>query len=102
MWTAFLEQLDGGLRVLVHGNVDISDSSPPGPLMAQSITVGFPLIWIQSYLSQLLYLGTFYPDDAPCQALMNQQAKLAVKINPTVMLVLKTKTQSMMENISRP
>lgn len=43
----------------------------------------------QSYLSQLLYLGAFYPDDAPCQALMDQQAKLTVKINPTVMLILK-------------
>lgn len=62
--------------------------------MVQSITVGFPLIWIQSYLSQLLYLGTFYPDDAPCQALMNQQAKLAVKINPTVMLILKKKQKN--------
>lgn len=91
MWTALLEQLDGGLRVLVHGNVDISDSWSPDPLVAQSITAEFPLIWIQSYLSQLLYLGTFHPDDAPCQALMNQQAKLAVKINPTVMLILKKK-----------
>lgn len=69
--------------------------------MMQSIMVELPLIWTQSYLSQLLYLGTFYPDDAPCQALMDQQAKFTVKINPTVMLILK-KTQSMIENISRP
>lgn len=41
-------------------------------------TVGAELLLIvtPSYLSQLLYLGTFYPDDAPCQALMDQQAKL--------------------------
>lgn len=44
----------------------------------------------QSYLSQLFYLGTFHPNDATCQTLMDQQAKLAVKINPTVMLILKT------------
>lgn len=69
--------------------------------MVQSIMVELLLMWTQSYLSQLLYLGTFYPDDAPCQALMDQQAKLTVKINPTVMLILK-KTQSMIENISRP
>ena len=42
-----------------------------------------------SYLSQLLYLGTFHPNDAPCQALMDQQAKLTVKVNPAVMLVLQ-------------
>lgn len=28
MWTALLEQLDGGLRVLVHGNMNISDLYP--------------------------------------------------------------------------
>ena len=41
-----------------------------------------------SYLSQLLYLGTFYPDDAPSQALVDQQSQLAVEVHPVVMLVL--------------
>lgn len=42
-----------------------------------------------SYLSQLLDFGTFHSNDAPCQALMDQQAQLAVKIYPAVMLILK-------------
>lgn len=45
----------------------------------------------ETCLSQLLYLGPFHPDDATCQALVDQQAKLAVKINPAVMLILKKK-----------
>lgn len=77
-------------------NYDFNNLSP-GQLWVQSIVARPLLIWTLSYLSQLLYLGTFYPDDAPCQALMDQQAKLRVKINPTVMLVLqKHKVRSVM------
>lgn len=47
------------------------------------------LIWAVSYLSQLLYLSTFHSNYPTSQALMDQQAKLTVKINPTVMLVLE-------------
>jgi len=41
------------------------------------------------YLSQLFNFGALHTDDAPCQTLMDQQAKLAVKISAVVMLVLE-------------
>lgn len=54
---------------------------------------------IPSYLSQLLYLGTFHPDDSPGQTLMDQQTQLAVKINPVIMLVLgKNRYRSVRSN----
>lgn len=44
----------------------------------------------QSDLSQLFDLGSFHPDDAPGQTLVDQQAELAVKVNAAVVLVLMT------------
>lgn len=46
--------------------------SSRGKMLVQSIILRLLLIWTLAHLSQLLYLGTFHPDDAPCQALMDQ------------------------------
>lgn len=51
-------------------------------------------------LSQLFDLGTFDPDDASSQALMDQQAKFAVKVNPAVMLVLLQSWYDLQQNVS--
>lgn len=42
-----------------------------------------------SHLSQFLYFGAFHPDDSTCQALVDQQTKLTVEVDPAVMLVLQ-------------
>lgn len=58
--------------------------------MVQNNWVRHPDVRPLSYLSQLLYLGTFHPYDSPGQALMDQQTQLTVKINAVVMLVLRS------------
>lgn len=47
----------------------------------------------ESDLSQLFDLGSFDPDDAPRQTLVDQQAQLAVEVNAAVVLVLQTRRE---------
>lgn len=52
------------------------------------IRVFFPSLNCGSYLPKLLNFGTFDPNDASSQTLVDKQAELAVKVNSIVMLVL--------------
>ncbi|KAF3848650.1 hypothetical protein F7725_015148 [Dissostichus mawsoni] len=68
-----------------HGETPPSDWSPASLLENNGEATVVVRLVVE--VRVLLNLGSFHPDDPPRQALVDQQAKLRVKICPTVMLV---------------
>lgn len=52
-----------------------------------SQTYFVPSVYL-SYLSELLNLGSFHPNDGASQALVNQQTQLTVEVHAIILLVL--------------